>query len=58
MKPIQPKGAWKMLAAALAVACISGAAFADSRVTYKSAKAGTSYYQMGVELAEAMKKGT
>lgn len=31
---------------------------AESRVTYKSAKAGSSYYQMAVELAEAMKSGS
>ncbi|MFD1695180.1 TAXI family TRAP transporter solute-binding subunit [Roseibium aestuarii] len=31
---------------------------AETRITYKSAKAGSSYYQMGVELAEAMKSGT
>ncbi len=33
-------------------------AAAQERVTYKSAKAGSSYYQMGVELAEAMRAGT
>ncbi|SFH13873.1 hypothetical protein SAMN04488039_103256 [Sulfitobacter dubius] len=30
------------------------AASAEPRVTYKSVKSGSSYYQMGVELAEAM----
>jgi TRAP transporter TAXI family solute receptor len=35
-----------------------GVATAETRVTYKSAKAGSSYYQMGVELAQAMKAGT
>ena len=34
------------------------AANAETRITYKSAKTGSSYYQMGVELAEAMKAGT
>ena len=34
------------------------AASAETRITYKSAKTGSSYYQMGVELAEAMKAGT
>lgn len=34
------------------------ASMAETRVTYKSAKTGSSYYQMAVELAEAMKKGT
>ena len=33
-------------------------AAAQTRVTYKSAKTGSSYYQMGVEIAEAMKAGT
>lgn len=33
-------------------------ASAETRITYKSAKTGSSYYQMGVELAEAMKAGT
>lgn len=31
---------------------------AETRVTYKSASAGTAYYQMGVELAEAIRRGT
>jgi len=30
----------------------------QARVTYKSAKSGTSYYQMGVQIAEAMKAGS
>jgi TRAP transporter TAXI family solute receptor len=34
------------------------AAYAETRITYKSAKVGSSYYQMGVELAEAMKTAT
>ncbi|MBY6154411.1 TAXI family TRAP transporter solute-binding subunit [Vannielia litorea] len=34
------------------------AAGAETRITYKSAKTGSSYYQMGVELAEALKAGT
>lgn len=33
-------------------------AHAETRVTYKSASAGTAYYQMGVELAEAIRQGT
>jgi TRAP transporter TAXI family solute receptor len=36
----------------------SGSVHAETRVTYKSAKSTSSYYQMGVQLAEAMKKGT
>ncbi|MEM9222851.1 MAG: TAXI family TRAP transporter solute-binding subunit [Pseudomonadota bacterium] len=39
--------------AALALA-FATSAHADTRVTYKSAKAGSSYYQMAVQLAEAM----
>ena len=33
-------------------------AFAETRVTYKSAKTSSSYYQMAVQIAEAMKTGT
>ena len=44
--------------AGLALTLAAGAADAQTRVTYKSAKAGSSYYQMGVELAEAMGRGT
>jgi TRAP transporter TAXI family solute receptor len=35
-----------------------GAASAETRVTYKSAKSTSSYYQMGVQIAEAMKSGS
>jgi len=34
------------------------ATLAETRVTYKSAKTGSSYYQMAVELSEAMKQGS
>jgi TRAP transporter TAXI family solute receptor len=34
------------------------AANAETRVTYKSAKSSSSYYQMAVQIAEAMKTGT
>lgn len=34
---------------------VSGAALAETRVTYKSAKSTSSYYQMAVQIAEAMK---
>ena len=45
--------------AAIAVTAMTlTSASAETRVTYKSAKTGSSYYQMGVELAEAMKAGT
>ena len=33
-------------------------AAAETRVSYKSAKTTSSYYQMGVQIAEAMKKGS
>jgi len=36
----------------------AGAVLAETRVTYKSAKSTSSYYQMGVQIAEAMKKGS
>lgn len=44
--------------AAATVAALGTAAWAETRVTYKSAKSTSSYYQMGVQLAEAMKAGT
>ena len=43
---------------AASLLALSGTASAETRVTYKSAKTGSSYYQMGVQIAEAMKKGT
>lgn len=53
------KHAFVRLAGAVAAgALIAAPAFAETRVTYKSAKTGTSYYQMGVQIAEAMKAGT
>ena len=44
--------------AALGLTFAAGVAQAETRITYKSAKAETSYYQMGVQIAEAMKAGT
>jgi TRAP transporter TAXI family solute receptor len=41
-----------------AAASLALPAAAQTRITFKSAKTGTSYYQMGVEIAEAMKAGT
>ncbi len=43
--------------AVTAAVCIAGlsTAQAETRVTYKSAKSTSSYYQMGVQIAEAMK---
>lgn len=49
-----------LLAAALASVLGAGTltAQAETRITYKSASAGTAYYQMGVELSEAIRRGT
>jgi len=44
--------------AAFSTLFFSGAAGAETRVTFKAAKSGTSYYQMSVQIAEAMKAGT
>ncbi|RVU35274.1 TAXI family TRAP transporter solute-binding subunit [Hwanghaeella grinnelliae] len=43
------------LAAAIGIAATASA---ETRVTYKSAKSTSSYYQMAVQIAEAMKAGT
>ena len=49
----------KALSIAAAAACALGTtAWAETRITYKSAKAGSSYYQMAVEISEAMKAGS
>ncbi len=45
-------------AATLALVTAAFSAHAETRVTYKSASAGTAYYQMGVELSEAIRQGT
>ncbi|WP_319411861.1 TAXI family TRAP transporter solute-binding subunit [uncultured Cohaesibacter sp.] len=46
------------LLAAVAVIATASFAEAETRVTYKSAKTSSSYYQMGVQIAEAIKAGT
>ncbi|PLW77779.1 TAXI family TRAP transporter solute-binding subunit [Cohaesibacter celericrescens] len=48
----------KTLLATTALLATSCLAQAETRVTYKSAKSTSSYYQMGVQIAEAMKAGT
>ena len=49
----------KFLASAVAALAITAtSAFAETRVTYKSAKSTSSYYQMAVQIAEAMKVGS
>ena len=48
-----------LLASVAAVATLlASSAFAETRITYKSAKSTSSYYQMGVQIAEAMKAGS
>ena len=42
----------------LAAGMLTAGASAETRVTYKSAKSTSSYYQMAVQIAEAMKAGT
>ncbi len=49
---------FKRLALALALVSLAATAHAETRVTYKSASSASSYYQMGVQVAEAMKRGT
>ena len=48
----------KPLIAAFVVVLGSQSALAETRVSYKSAKSTSSYYQMGVQIAEAMKSGS
>ncbi len=43
---------------ALGLAAMGWSAGAETRVTFKSAKTGSSYYQMSVQVAEAVKAGT
>lgn len=45
-------------AVAAVLASVSVAAEAETRVTYKSAKSTSSYYQMAVQISEAVKRGT
>ena len=42
----------------LGMAVAASSAFAETRVTYKSAKSTSSYYQMAVQISEAMKAGS
>ena len=52
------KGAITACAMAVCAMALAVPGHAEERIAYKSAKSGTSYYQMGVELAKAVKKGT
>ncbi|MEM7667935.1 MAG: TAXI family TRAP transporter solute-binding subunit [Pseudomonadota bacterium] len=47
-----------VIAGVVGAALLGGAASAESRVTFKSAKTTSSYYQMAVQIAEAMKAGS
>lgn len=46
------------LVTAAIIASFAVPALAETRITYKSAKTASSYYQMGVQIAEAMKTGS
>ena len=47
-----------LLIAFLLAAGLLTSAVGETRITYKSAKSTSSYYQMALEIAEAMKKGS
>ena len=49
---------WKIATIALLTLFFSSTVYAGTRVTYKSAKSTSSYYQMAVQIAEVMKSGT
>ena len=55
---MKTSGTVTALIAALALAGFTGTVTAETRITYKSAKASSSYYQMAVQLAEAVKRGS
>lgn len=46
-----------LLTAAITLSCTS-LALAETRITYKSAKTSSSYFQMAVEISQAVKQGT
>ncbi len=52
------KNMWKTATIALLTLSLCSTVYAGTRVTYKSAKSTSSYYQMAVQIAEAMKSGT
>ncbi|MGB7302445.1 MAG: TAXI family TRAP transporter solute-binding subunit [Burkholderiaceae bacterium] len=49
------KFTYRILAVAMASVVTAGIAQAETRITYKSAKSTSSYYQMAVQISEAMK---
>ena len=48
----------KIIIATSTFIAMSTSVFAQERITYKSAKTTSSYYQMGVQISEAMRQGT
>lgn len=46
------------LGLSMAATMLVSTAYAETRITYKSAKSTSSYYQMGVQISEAMKAGS
>ena len=58
MKTFSYKSARYILIGLAASMALSPMAMAETRITYKSAKTTSSYYQMGVQIAEAVKAGS
>ncbi len=58
MKLLNSLGPARFLLAGTMLAAAMTFAAAETRVTYKSAKSTSSYYQMAVQIAEAMKAGS
>jgi len=56
MRPF--KNVWGVVTIILIGLFFCSTVYAETRVTYKSAKSTSSYYQMAVQIAEAMKSGT
>ncbi|MFK7858188.1 MAG: TAXI family TRAP transporter solute-binding subunit [Granulosicoccus sp.] len=54
-KMLSRLGMTTLLTSAVAVSTLASA---ETRITYKSAKSTSSYYQMGVQISEAMKAGS
>ena len=48
----------KLIAVVAIGLALTGTVSAETRITYKSAKTTSSYYQMAVQIAEAMKAGS
>ncbi len=54
----EPRFAAGLAAALAATLTLAGPGHAETRITYKSAKSTSSYYQMAVQIAEAVKAGS